>query len=257
MTATKDAIRTVLLDADGIAYRTAAWAQGNQGDGYEVLNRIKTYIGDILASCHAEKCIGLFSCPRDENFRRDYYPLYKTNRTQDPPDYLSLATAITEKCCDRVLRVPRLEADDLCGILATNGKVLNPIIVSEDKDLRSIPGWHLNPTKEDFPVHVTENEADYAFCMQWLTGDSQDGYGGIKGCGPKKAIKILSGGRDLSEWQSAVEEAYLAAGMTLAQCYAQARCARILRSEDYDAETKTVRPWMALYEQEKENGTIS
>jgi DNA polymerase-1 len=144
------------------------------------------------------------------------------------------------------LTVPRLEADDIMGIAQTNGKTPDTVIVSVDKDMRQIPGWHLNPHKEDFPVFVTEAEADWLFHMQWLSGDQTDGYGGIKGIGPKKAEKILILAADnhpplsLTE---AVIEAYGEKNYTMEQCYGQARCARILRASDWDSEARLPIPW--------------
>jgi 5'-3' exonuclease len=66
-------------------------------------------------------------------------------------------------------------------------------VVSIDKDMAQIPGWHVNPTKDDFPRWVSEEEADYFLALQWLTGDSTDGIPGLPGIGPKKAEKLLGG----------------------------------------------------------------
>ena len=97
----------------------------------------------------------------------------------------------------RTERLHGLEADDLLGILATTlPKYSDAIVVSLDKDLRTIPGRHLNPSKETSPAVVrviTELEADTAWLMQTLMGDSTDGYTGVPGIGPKKAEKILCG----------------------------------------------------------------
>jgi DNA polymerase-1 len=157
---------------------------------------------------------------------------------------LDLAQQVIKDMSATVLMVPRLEADDIMGIAQTNGKTPNTVIVSVDKDMRQVPGWHLNPHKEDFPVFVTEAEADYYFHMQWLTGDQTDGYGGIKGIGPVKARKILGpAGGPTIDLEHAVIEAYGNKGYDEEQCLAQARCARILRASDWDSETRQAIPW--------------
>jgi DNA polymerase-1 len=142
--------------------------------------------------------------------------------------------------------MPNLEADDVMGIAQTNGKTPNTVIVSVDKDMVQIPGWHLNPHKQDFPIFITEEEADHTFYMQWLGGDSTDGYGGIKGVGPKKAEKILEYDGDPLlgvNMDNIVLRAYKEADYTRDQAIAQARCARILRACDWDSELRQVIPW--------------
>lgn len=238
--------RTALIDADFIAYRLAAWAHGNQADSMELNERIADTFGDWLYRGACTDFVICFSCDRESNFRKDHYPLYKSHRTGEPPAMLTRAKdtlrGYAEACEQRVVTLPRIEADDIMGILATNGNILNPVIITEDKDLRQIPGWHFNPAKEDFPVYIDLLHADHAFHMQWLTGDSTDNFGGIKGMGPKKAAKLL-GTVTPSSWEETVVGAYIDAGYTLDQCIAQARCARILRHGDFDSKTRTPRPW--------------
>jgi DNA polymerase-1 len=239
--------RTALIDGDFIAYQLAAWAHANQADQFEMARRIEEMFEDWMRRSCCTGSLVAFSCSRDDNFRRDHYPLYKTNRTSEPPAMLNAAKAIVADQ-SRPVYIDRLEADDILGILATNGKIENPVIITVDKDLRQIPGWHFNPDKEDFPVRVSEVEADYVFYTQWLTGDSTDGFGGIKGCGPKKAAKLLN--TDYAEglsheenWCALAMDAYMEAGMTQEQALAQARCARILRASDFDSERREPLPW--------------
>lgn len=238
--------RTALVDADYLAYEAAAWAHSTQADQLELTERVQGTVRQWADGAFAAKWVVLLSCDREDNFRRDHYPLYKAHRTADPPAMLELAQQVIRDMSMVVLTRPRLEADDLMGILATNGKVTNPVIVSRDKDMRQVPGWHYNPYAEDFPVYVSDYDADRLFYQQWLTGDSTDGFGGIKGCGPKGAEKILNT-HAREDWDQAVLQHYAAQGYTAEQALAQARCARILRAEDYDSETKDVRPWTPNY----------
>jgi DNA polymerase-1 len=82
--------------------------------------------------------------------------------------------------------------------------------------------------------HTSLEEADKHFLMQCLTGDLTDGYSGLKGYGPKTAEKLLG---QRPAW-SLVEKAYLDAGLTKEDALTQARLARILRWEDWDAKKK-------------------
>jgi hypothetical protein len=144
-----------------------------------------------------------------------------------------------------------LEADDLLGILATRDAYSDAIIVTLDKDLRTIPGRHFNPLKETKPVLRSVFAADAQWMMQTLTGDTSDGYTGIPRVGPKKAEAILGGdvkGVALRRETAAgiwprVVAAYVKAGLTERDALQQARVARILRNEDYDRVTKEVLLW--------------
>ena len=88
----------------------------------------------------------------------------------------------------RAVSIPTLEADDLLGIKAT--KEAYCIIISEDKDLKTIPAMVFNPAKDTQVTNISQWEADYNHMMQTLTGDQTDGYAGCPSVGPKTAQKI-------------------------------------------------------------------
>lgn len=136
-----------------------------------------------------------------------------------------------------------LEADDLMGILATTEGYEDSIVVTLDKDLKTIPGRHYNPVKDDKPRTVTQAEADRYWLYQTLIGDSTDGYKGCPLIGPVKAEKILGTETSLGALWGRVEATYKAAGVGVAGCLQQARVARILRRSDYCKDTKTIRLW--------------
>jgi DNA polymerase I len=143
-----------------------------------------------------------------------------------------------------------LEADDVMGILATTDKYSDrAVIVSIDKDMRTIPGRHLNPAKDTRIVTVTPDEADYAWMTQTLVGDSSDGYKGCPGVGPVGAYKILPalGRRSEGEWLKRawplVVSAFAGKKLSEDDALMQARMARILRRSDYDKTTKEVILW--------------
>jgi len=169
----------------------------------------------------------------DQNFRKEVEPTYKANRQKmdrrKPVGYRAVRqwaeTTFPSECWFR------LEADDVLGILATR----NPekaIIWSGDKDLKQIPGLHLDNDGNTFSVSL--NQADVYFYRQILTGDSTDGYPGCPGVGPKTAEKLIpeEGFTETSAWRTVVEQ-YKKKGLGADYALTQARLARILRETEY------------------------
>lgn len=84
-----------------------------------------------------------------------------------------------------------MEADDALAIQATElGD--KAVIVTIDKDLDQVAGWHYNFVKGDF-YYVTEPEGVRSFYSQILTGDRVDNIIGLPGIGPKRSSKLLAG----------------------------------------------------------------
>lgn len=165
-------------------------------------------------------------------FRSGVFPAYKANRKKEQkvPGWPALIARVEElalSCGWAVWRLPNVEADDACGILADQGD----IIASVDKDLLTIPGQHCRGGELLFQSKAS---ADLAFYGQTLVGDKSDNYPGCPGVGEKGAEKVLAGCRTEAEMWRAVVQAYAKAGKTASQALVQARCARILRPGEYD-----------------------
>ena len=166
---------------------------------------------------------------------------------------------------------PTLEADDLMGIRATDPQYYEgweKVIVSIDKDMRTIPSSTYNPSKDYEVSVITQEEADLFFYTQAIAGDRVDGYTGCEGIGVERAEKYLrdmlgvkpyehtfkSGQRKgQSEiryetvpmdtmWDIALS-LYAKAGQSADIALQNARCARILRHGEYDFTTKQVKLW--------------
>ena len=173
------------------------------------------------------------------NFRKVVDPRYKSQRkgTRKPCGYVAMSDWVEENY--KTYRLPTTEADEVMGILATKpenkGKC---VVVSDDKDLKTIPGKLYRPTLDE-KMDITEQEANRYFLTQCLTGDSTDGYVGIPGVGPKAAERLLGGRPD---W-SVVQREYVKAGMTRDDAIQQARLARILHWDDWDEEKGEVILW--------------
>jgi DNA polymerase-1 len=173
------------------------------------------------------------------NFRKVVDPTYKSNRrgTRKPVGFVALCDWV--KANFKTFSKPTLEADDCLGILATMpSNVGKCIIVSDDKDLKTIKGKLYRPMSDEL-LTITEAEADRNFLIQCLKGDPVDGIKGIPGVGDKKAETIL-GSRP--SW-GVVEAAYIKAGMTRDDAIRQARLVRILRWSEWHPEIESVRLW--------------
>lgn len=182
----------------------------------------------------------IFCFSDESNFRKKVLPTYKANRVgkRKPVCYKAMVDYIKEnfKTCQK----PTLEADDCIGILATmKVNKNNSIVISGDKDLKSIPAYHYDFIHDEF-FNVSEAEADFNFLMQTLTGDTTDGYSGCPSIGKVNAERIL---KDNPTWQ-AVVDTYKKKKLSEDVALQQARVARILRASDYDFTKKEVRLWL-------------
>lgn len=103
------------------------------------------------------------------------------------------------------------EADDIIADRAREiGDHAEYIIASLDKDLKQIGGLFFDYYRDKETgkyrgfQFIDEQNANYFFWKQMLTGDAGDEVQGIKGIGEVRATKILEGGN----WEDAVKEVY-------------------------------------------------
>jgi DNA polymerase-1 len=236
------------LDTDLLLYRAAAASEREYDMGDDVwtlwsdLKEAKDIFEASIAQITGKLGVNDYVCCLSDhagNFRKDVDPSYKSNRkgTRKPVGYRALCDWVEDNF--KTFRKDRLEADDCLGIIATKpdsvGKV---IIVSDDKDLKTIPGKLYRPMADEL-LSITEAEADKAFFTQVLTGDVTDGYSGVPGIGPKRAEAALG---NRPTW-SVVEQVYIKAGLTRDDAIQQARLARILRWSDWDEEKGEIKLW--------------
>ena len=168
-----------------------------------------------------------------ENFRKDVAPTYKAHRTRydrrKPVGYKAVRCWAEQQFLSECWY--RLEADDVLGILSTRHPY-KTVIWSGDKDLKQIPGLHLDNEGNIF--HISQLEADVYFYRQALTGDSTDGYPGCPGVGPKTAERLIeeAGFDEAAAWRTVVQQ-YKKKGFGADYALTQARLARILRDTEY------------------------
>tara|TARA_R110000851_G_scaffold91287_3_gene199399 strand:- start:3702 stop:4451 length:750 start_codon:yes stop_codon:yes gene_type:complete len=177
------------------------------------------------------------------NFRKDVLPSYKSNRKniRKPMMLKTLRKYVMEKHNGVVWK--NLEADDVMGIMATEPSIDERIIVSIDKDMKTIP---CNLSADGQTVTpIPQRLADYWFMIQTLTGDKTDGYDGIEGVGIKTAEKLIMKYTNvplLDLWKI-VKKIYVDKGYTEAEALQQARVAHILRHGEYNKKTGEVKLW--------------
>ena len=177
------------------------------------------------------------------NFRKDILPSYKDNRKakRKPMVLGALRDYVMKKHNGVVWK--NLEADDVMGIMATEPSDEQRIIVSIDKDMKTIPCKLSQDgiTVDDFPLKL----ANYWHMIQTLTGDKTDNYDGIEGVGIKTAEKLIKKYTNVAHkdlWKI-VQGIYKDKGYTEAEALQQARVAHICRHGDYNKKTGKVKLW--------------
>jgi len=243
-------MRTALIDADIVAFQAAArhetWTDFGRtvGELSEAQADVDEMIDKLMAMTRSTSCILALTC-KHKNFRKDILPTYKENRagTVDRrPDMLQPMKDYMALNYHTDIRLG-LEGDDVLGILQGSLNYAT-IIISEDKDLRTIEGALYAPHRPEVgEIQITKLQADQFLCWQTIVGDSTDGYKGAIGVGPKSlyAQEVLVA--DADELWDIVLEAYGSVGDDEDSALVQARCARILTADHYNERTGEVILW--------------
>jgi 5'-3' exonuclease len=189
-----------LIDCDIITYRVG-FACNDENEPIEFcLHSVKKVIQGILEKFSEREYHKLFLTGKD-NFRDKVATMqpYKGNRkdTPKPIYYEEIRQYMIDVWGAEVIE--GMEADDAMGIGQWAAKDKSTCIVTMDKDLNMIPGWHWNWVKGGDPNYIRLPEADRFFWFQMLTGDSTDNIPGIPRVGPKTAEKILAKGNNHRE----------------------------------------------------------
>ena len=240
----------LLIDGDILIYKIATSAEvaTNWGDLWTLHcdqkkceAEVDNAIDDLGSNLEADDYV---VCLTDkDNFRKDILPSYKDNRKakRKPMVLNALRDYVMKKHNGVVWK--NLEADDVMGIMATEPTDEKRIIVSIDKDMRTIPCKLSQDgmTVDDVPLKL----ANYWHMIQTLTGDKTDNYDGIDGVGIKTAEKLIMKYTNVSHkdlWDI-VQGIYKDKGYTEAEALQQARVAHICRHGDYNKKTGEVKLW--------------
>ena len=191
----------ILLDSDILVYRIGFTTM--EDDVNLAYWRMNELVERILLDTEATSYQLYLTASKDSTaFRRKVYPEYKAHRKAEKPTHYDALREYLVKEWGAEM-VETIEADDAMGMAQTD----ETMIVSIDKDLDMIPGWHYNFVKE-VKYYVDEWQGIYNFYKQCLMGDRADNVKGIEGIGEKKAERLLAECTTEDELFHVVQEAY-------------------------------------------------
>lgn len=239
----------LLIDGDILVYRMG-YAVQDENDVPEPEHHarylIKKLITSLLKKFKTTKFKLYLTSDDHSNFRFKIAKTlpYKGNRDKkinpNAPDkpvlYNEIRAYMVEKWFAEVIH--DIEADDAMSIEQMkhlNDPEIKTIIVTIDKDLDMVPGWHYNFLEDRLyeskdPGELTLKRTTYLdkdgkekkktkllgtgikwFYAQMLLGDKADNIPGIKGCGPVAAHKVLEGVDSESQMFRTIQGAYFKA----------------------------------------------
>jgi DNA polymerase-1 len=277
----------LLIDGDVIAFIAAAAAQKIYLDGFGIVQPFahkaegEAIVDNLLAGLqflHKSKKATIYLSDPEQNFRKDILPTYKGNRHEDfagqsrPLLLWYLKDYLTEKY--KATFWPRLEADDVLGILLTEPQDFETrMIAGKDKDFKTVPGLYAPLKKVDaygkpLIIETTPWEAVRFHLYQVLKGDPTDGYQGCPGMGDTRANELLDNpvalvpqhavktsgknkGEATTKWVSEPTEDYWLsiithfkkAGLNEQAALVTAQVANILHHDQYNRETGEITLW--------------
>lgn len=191
----KEEIREALDDKDYLP-----WALAN----------VKTILTEITDNVFPDSKYYKLYLSGEFNFREQLATLlpYKGNRDEQhkPKYYAELKEYMKDVWKAEV--IDGMEADDQLGIDQWAAKDKSTCIVSIDKDLDMIPGWHYNWVKREM-YYLKKPEADLNLFCQMIEGDRTDNIPGIVGCGATTIRNIFDNtGGDLIQFRDTVRKLY-------------------------------------------------
>lgn len=206
--------RTLLIDGDGLAYYCAGNSECEPGQArQQLLNKIST----AKAACGAEHVKVLLTSRGSHKGHRyavatvkPYQGQRANSRRPENWEYLR-SLMESAQVPFQVETTATAEADDLFGKFSHELGSESVVIYTQDKDMRMVPGWHLDWVNHRM-VHVPLecyrlifNDKTYGrkwFWLQMLHGDTADNIPGLpkyvvdgktKSVGEVTANKLLAG----------------------------------------------------------------
>ena len=205
----------ILVYSCGFASDAAAKEQGIEAEPVEFcLNGVKETIRSLCEATEATEYI-VFLTGKD-NFRYKVSPDYKANRKDaaKPYHYDSIRKYIEQHHPCSVSKGE--EADDELGRAQVLAEPASSVIISKDKDLDMVAGWHYNwspKNKEKGMYYTSSIDGLRIFYKQLITGDATDNISGVYRLFGRKATKgllepldIMRNERDM--FQYVLDEAY-------------------------------------------------
>ena len=201
-----------LLDSYGLIYREYYAFMNrpltnSRGENISAVFGFFRNIGTVLKNFNPKFMVAAFDS-RTPTFRHQKYSEYKATRAKTPED-LKAQFPWVEDCLNvlgiPVLRKDGFEADDVIATIARacSNEGRKCVILSGDKDLQQLVNDKIHILKPD-KTKIWAELDEQAVLDDWgvspeklldllsLTGDSADNVPGVKGCGEKTAVKLLS-----------------------------------------------------------------
>lgn len=179
-----------LLDFDGYICK-AYYATIGKGltDFDEMLALIEELVESAKSKVEEDAIIKYYIS--GHTYKKDIYPSYKANRKKDPllGEFREFVKLYYE---DKIIK-DNVEADDLIVMdYERYAKVRNPVVFSDDKDLRYYCKTYCKINLSEEIVEQDEKEMEQHRIIQFLTGDREDNVQGVYGIGEKKALIELN-----------------------------------------------------------------
>ena len=169
---------------------------------------IVEYLDSVMFEEISETELYITTCTK--SFRKELAPSYKSNRKKN--NYVWLLR--NHYMINDAKFSDTLEADDLIAIRARELGKSDCIVVSPDKDLKTIGGfywsyykqkdkdfegnyildengYHEQSFKQREPIYLTDDDASFLFWQQMVMGDTADCIKGLHRWGEVKSEKIL------------------------------------------------------------------
>jgi len=201
-----------LFDSDIFAYRAAsACEEEDEATAQRTLDRLivdtlMCGVDTLYPDCFVDSWSMHLTGKNNFRYQIATTVPYKGNRVDKPkPKHLAFLRSHLVKEWGAIISEGE-EADDTIAIEATKlGD--SCVIVSLDKDLDQVSGWHYNFVKR-LSYYIKPEEALVKLYTQMITGDAADNIKGLFRIGPVKAAKIIGDTTNELELYNKVLEAY-------------------------------------------------
>lgn len=189
------------------------------------------------------------------SWRKELYPAYKANRTQDTGPWLAAACDAWEARGWYVAAQDGFEADDILATIARRAARHYPVaVVSSDSDLLVLAATEVVIVKPQNggkfeTVSASEVCGKYRIVtpalltdLKALTGESGDNIKGVPGIGPVRAAELLATYHTLEQTIAAGRDGKCKHSATVAAHEPAARLAHQLVSLRYDVPLPPIQP---------------
>ena len=202
------ASKLILIDGSSFLYRAFHASRNNfstsTGIPTGVTLLLTNMLHRILTKFAGRKVIAVFDA-HGKTFRAEKYPLYKANRPPMPDELrvqLEYVQRLVKGLGMPLVQVQGVEADDVLGTYSklAEEQGLDTVICTGDKDMAQLVDEHVTllDTMFDKAYDIAGVREKYGVGPEHiidllaLKGDSSDNIPGMKGCGDKTAVALIT-----------------------------------------------------------------